>query len=88
MTNNELVTIGDLHSFKNEIITDISQLISNGIKRKIWIKSAEVQEIFEISPGTLQTLRINKTIPFSVLGRTLFYDYDEILKILEENKSK
>ena len=88
MTNNELVTKGDLQSIKTEIITDISQLFSNSINRKKWIKSAEVQKIFEISSATLQTLRINKTVPFSVLGRTLFYDYDEILKILEENKSK
>lgn len=88
MTNNELVTKGDLQSIKNEIITEITQLKSNSFNRKKWIKSAEVQNLLKISPATLQTLRINKTVPFSVLGRTLFYDYDEILKILEENKSK
>ena len=87
MTNNEIVTKGDLLSIKNEIITEISQLKSNNFHRKKWIKSAEVQDLLKISAGTLQTLRINKTVPFSVLGRTLFYDYDEILKVLEKNMS-
>jgi hypothetical protein len=41
-----------------------------------------------ISPGTLQNMRINGTIPFTKMGGILFYDSGEIQKILESNKQK
>ena len=87
MTNNELVTIGDLQSIKNEIIAEITQLKSNSFNREKWIKSAEVQKLLKISPATLQTLRINKTLPYTKLGKTLFYNYDDLVAILERNRS-
>jgi len=40
-----------------------------------------------ISPGTLQNMRINGTIPFTKMGGILFYDSEDIRKILEDNKN-
>jgi hypothetical protein len=41
-----------------------------------------------ISPGTLQNMRVNGTLPFTKMGGILFYDSAEIQKILESNKQK
>jgi hypothetical protein len=38
-----------------------------------------------ISPGTLQTLRINGTIPYTKVGGIIFYDKKDIQKIMEDN---
>ena len=39
-----------------------------------------------ISDGTLQSLRVNKTIPAYRLDATWFYKYEEIIEEMEKNK--
>jgi hypothetical protein len=36
-----------------------------------------------ISRGTLQNLRINRSLPYTKLGGIMFYNYEDIEKILE-----
>ena len=56
------------------------------MKPKKWLRSKEVRKMLNISSGTLQNMRIQGHIPFTKLGGTLFYDYDKINNILNENK--
>jgi len=83
-----IVTTEDLYDFKQELLEDIRQLIENqmGNPSKKWLKSHEVRELLGISPGTLQNLRINGTLPYTKIGGVLYYDYKEILQVLEMNK--
>lgn len=83
-----IITTEDLWEFKMELLDDIKKLLSNtsGQMTKKWLKSPEVRELLGISPGTLQTLRINGTLPYTKMGGILYYDYQEIIKILEGNK--
>ena len=53
---------------------------------KKWLKSNEVRELLGISPGTLQNLRINGTLPYTKIGGVLYYDQREIMEVLERNK--
>jgi hypothetical protein len=39
-----------------------------------------------ISPGTLQNLRVNGTLPYAKVGGVIYYAYEDILKVMEENK--
>ncbi|WP_421878262.1 helix-turn-helix domain-containing protein [Marinoscillum sp.] len=39
-----------------------------------------------MSPGTLQNLRINGTLPFTKIGGVIYYDYQDIHKMLTENR--
>ena len=82
----EIITKEDLKTFKNEIIEVITSKNQSQISEK-WLRSAEVREKLGISPGTLQNMRINGTIPFTKMGSTYFYDWDEIQRILNENKN-
>tara|TARA_R110002096_G_scaffold265300_2_gene458779 strand:- start:2037 stop:2315 length:279 start_codon:yes stop_codon:yes gene_type:complete len=83
-----IITTEDLWEFKMELLDDIKKLLNKetGQLSKKWLKSPEVRELLGISPGTLQNLRINGTLPYTKMGGVLYYDYQEIMKILEGNK--
>ena len=38
-----------------------------------------------ISPGTLQNLRTNGTLPFTKIGSLIYYPYEDVIKVLEMN---
>jgi Helix-turn-helix domain len=88
-TRDQLLTVGDLSNFKQELLGDIKKLLKeqSGHPAKKWLKSHEVRKILGISPGTLQNLRINGTLPSSKLGGVLYYDFDDIQKTLQKHKS-
>jgi predicted site-specific integrase-resolvase len=60
----------------------------SGQSTKKWIKSYEVRKLLNISPGTLQNLRMNGTLPFTRMGGALYYDNEDIQKILQTNKKQ
>ncbi|MBA3647264.1 MAG: helix-turn-helix domain-containing protein [Chitinophagales bacterium] len=82
----QVVTTDDLVSFREELLHDLKEFLSAQPKHRKWLKSEDVREMLNISPGTLQTLRINRTLPFSKVGGTIFYEYDDVIKVLNENK--
>ena len=79
-----IITTDDLQTFKIELLEDIKRLLkeSSGQPSKKWLKSYEVQKVLGISAGTLQTLRNNETIEFTKIGGVIYYDYNEIQKML------
>lgn len=83
-----IITTEDLYDFKLELLEDIKQLLQsqNGSPSKKWLKSPEVMKLLGISPGTLQNMRINGTIPYTKVGGILYYDYHEIMSVLENNR--
>jgi Helix-turn-helix domain len=83
-----IITTEDLREFKMELLDDFKQLLHNqsGQITKKWLKSPEVRELLGISPGTLQNLRINGTLPYTKIGGVLYYDYQEIMQVLEKNR--
>ena len=84
----EVLTTEDLNEFKDELLDEIETLIKskNAVQPKKWLKSSDVRELLDISPGTLQNLRINGTLPYSKMGGVIFYDYDDILNVMQENR--
>ncbi len=84
----EILTTDDLREFKIDLVKEIKQLLAvhHGQPSKKWLKSYEVRKLLGISPGTLQNLRINGTLPYTKIGGVLFYDYEEIKKMIEKNQ--
>ncbi|MCA4899732.1 MAG: helix-turn-helix domain-containing protein [Bacteroidota bacterium] len=84
-----IITLEDLQNFKQELLTDLEKILSQRqtTPARKWLKSHEVRRLLTLSPGTLQTLRINGTLPFTKIGGVIFYDYDDIQKMIESNKS-
>lgn len=83
-----IITTDDLREFKLELLDDIKELLDNqsGHITKRWLKSPEVKELLGISSGTLQNLRINGTLPYTKVGGVLYYDYEEIMNVMEKNR--
>ncbi|MGN8068588.1 helix-turn-helix domain-containing protein [Mucilaginibacter sp. 22184] len=84
--NVELITREDLREFKNELLNDLKQIMQPGQgQSKKWLKSSEVRKMLNISPGTLQNLRINGTLRFTKIGSIMYYKLEDINKVLEGN---
>jgi predicted site-specific integrase-resolvase len=47
-----------------------------------------VRELLGISPGTLQNLRVNGTLPYTKIHGSMFYDYEDIKKMMKDNQQK
>jgi len=84
-----IVTTEDLMEFKVELLEEIKKLLNSSSESgsKKWLKSTEVMKLLQISPGTLQNFRINGNLPFTRIGGSIYYDADEINKILMGNRS-
>jgi len=86
----QIVTTDDLLELKVELLENFKRLLKEhgGQPSKKWLKSPEVRKLLDISPGTLQNLRINGTLPYTKMGGALYYDYEDIQKILLANKTQ
>ena len=83
----EIITKEDLLEFKIELLNDIKQLLesSGKMEQKKWLRSPEVRKLLNISPGTLQNLRINGTLTYSKVGSVFYFPYDDLIKMIESN---
>ena len=83
-----IITTEDLMEFKMELLDEIKQLLKNqsGQVTKKWLKTQEVRDLLSISQGTLQNLRINGTLSYTKVGSVLYYDYLEIMQLMEKNR--
>jgi hypothetical protein len=84
----EIITKEDLHQFRLLLLRDLKELLGKYEQSKSeWLKSTEVRNLLQISPGTLQNLRVNGTLRYTKVGGVLYYKYEDILKLLEGNSS-
>jgi predicted DNA-binding transcriptional regulator AlpA len=85
----QIITLSDLHDFRHQLLRDLKEILSNSNLNQInkkWINSKEVMEILQISSSTLQNYRVNGTLPFSKIAGKIYYDMEDIQKIIIENK--
>ena len=83
-----IITTDDLRDFKMELLDDIKKLLTNQSKGKFkkYLKSSEVMDLLQVSPGTLQNLRINGTLPYTKVGGIIYYDAEEIQNVMTANR--
>ncbi len=83
-----IITTEDLYEFKLELLDDIKKLMNDkpGHPPKKWLKSNGVRELLGISPGTLQNLRINGTLPYTKVGGIIYYNTEEIQNVMDANR--
>jgi hypothetical protein len=85
----QIITSDDLREFKLDLLEEIKKLLrQNGVQPvKKWLKSPDVRKLLNISPGTLQNIRVNGSLPYTKIGGVLYYDYEDIQKMLTNRKS-
>jgi len=85
-----IITVEDLQDFKKELFEEMKNLLGQRHIQPIrkWLKSHEVRRLLTLSPGTLQNLRVNGTLPFTKIGGVIYYDYDDIQEMLKSHKRR
>lgn len=80
----DIVTMEDLQQFKTEFLQEMKGIIGENKQNQAaeWLRSSEVRKMLNISPGTLQNLRITGTLPFRKIGGSMYYNKEEIDKIM------
>ena len=86
----QLVTVADLEEFKQDLLLSLIRIIQDNANKpgKKWVKSFEVKRLLQISETTIQTFRTNGTLPFTKIGNLIYYDMDDINKVLTDKKQQ
>jgi hypothetical protein len=83
----EVITREDLNEFRTLLLSDLNTMFnSKPQQQKQWLKSNEVRKLLNISPGTLQNLRVNGTLTYTKIGGILYYSNNDLEKVIETNK--
>lgn len=84
------ITVEDLEHFKQSLLEEIKKIYLQKHPQpppvKKWLKSHEVLRALAISPGTLQNLRVNGTLPYTKIGGVIYYEAEDIENMLKSSK--
>ena len=83
----ELITTGDFEEFKKQLTEELKKIIAALCQpqQKV-LKTRDVCKLLRASPGTVQNLRKNRILPFGKVGGTLYYNYEDIQRLLNGKK--
>lgn len=83
----EQITKDDLKQFTIMLLHDIEKIIdkkitpNSGDEPQEWLRSKSVRQILDISPGTLQNIRITRKIRFRKVMGSYYYSRTDLLKL-------
>jgi len=84
----DLATKTDLNRMEQKILNFIKD---NGVEltsaKKI-LRSKEAAEYLGISSSSLQNLRISGALPYSKVNGLLFYDLEDVLRMISKNRNQ
>jgi hypothetical protein len=87
----EILTADDLRQFRLQLIGEIRELL-NGRKAQPdyqlppeWVKSSAARKILDMSPGTLQNLRISGKLRFKRIGGSYYYSREDLNGLFQNN---
>ena len=87
----EFVTKEDLRHFRMLLLNDIGKLLEErtGDEKATqedmeWLRSKAIRRIMDISPGTLQNLRITGKIKFKKVMGSYYYKKSDVTKLFNE----
>ena len=88
------VTKEDLQQFSAFLVATIRKMIdgvSIADKEAVqpeWLKSRAVRKMLDISPGTLQNLRITGKVRFKKVLGSYYYSKEDLMRLFNENQNK
>lgn len=83
--NIELLTVNDLNSLKQEIISELKNFIQGCEPENTWLKTSEIKKILGCSEGTLVNLRASGMLPYSKIKGTIYVRKNDLNKLFESN---
>lgn len=91
---NEMITKEDLRQFSLELLNSIKILImqktelQNQVVEQEWIKSKQVRKIMDMSPGSVQNLRVTQKVRFKKVLGSYYYNKIDLLKLFTDEHHK
>jgi hypothetical protein len=91
---NDMVTKEDLRQFGLELLGNIGTLmtqtreVQNEIVDQEWIKSKQVRLLMNMSPGSIQNLRVTQKIRFKKILGSYYYNKVDLLKLFTDERCK
>jgi hypothetical protein len=85
----EIITKEDLDQFKKDLVEEIKKLLQRDIGDRIhdeWMRTSQVRKFLNISPGTLQKLRIQNNLPSTKIGSIFYYKRKDIELLMERGR--
>lgn len=87
MNPHDIVTRQDLIELEERIRALIREAIPPGfVPGQQWLRSRDMKKWLGVSPSTLYNMRQSGAIPYTQLGDTYFYPYEQIRQILESRE--
>lgn len=90
----QILTTDDLREFKLELLKEFKNMLQQvninpvAPNQKKFLKSSEVAALLDISLNTLYQLRINRQLPFTKIGGTIFFESSDIEAMMAKNKKQ
>ena len=85
------ITKEDLQQFGSLLIGTVRKIIA-GAKGEgkettdpEWLKSRAVRKLLDISPGTLQNLRVTGKVRFKKVLGSYYYSKEDLMRLFDEN---
>lgn len=91
---NDMVTKEDLRQFGLELLGNIGNLITqtkegnSDVTEQEWIKSKQVRKLMNMSPGSVQNLRVTEKVRFKKIVGSYYYNKADLLKLFTDERSK
>lgn len=82
------ITTDDLEKLKRELLEEIKILLTSrpSAVPNGWLKSVQVRELLNLSPNKLLTLRNSGILPYSKVGRIIYFASSDVEKLLTKRK--
>lgn len=91
---NDMVTKEDLRQFGLELLCNIGTLmtqtreVQNEKVEQEWIKSKQVRLLMNMSPGSIQNLRVTQKVRFKKILGSYYYNKVDLLKLFTDERCK
>jgi|WetSurMetagenome_2_1015567.scaffolds.fasta_scaffold1705406_1 excisionase family DNA binding protein len=72
-----------MNNFKENLQSKQLEVNEHELVIKAWLTGDEICKLLRVSKRTLQNYRDKRVIPFSQIGRKIYYKYSDIVDYLE-----
>ncbi|MFD2602949.1 DNA-binding protein [Flavobacterium suzhouense] len=87
----ESITKEDLHEFGTMLLHNLHKAMKNSVAEQKkedqpeWLKSKTVRKLMDMSPGSIQNLRITGRVRFKKVMGSYYYNRSDLLALFSTN---